>query len=38
MNGKVINGNYYVRCTIKLPDKLSAKEKKLFKELAELNK
>jgi len=38
MNGKVINGNYYVRCTIKLPDKLSAKEKKLFKELAGLKK
>ena len=38
MNGKGSNGNYYVRCNVKLPEKLSAKEKKLFKELAELNK
>lgn len=38
MNGKGSNGNYYVRCNVNLPDKLSAKEKKLFKELAELNK
>jgi len=37
MNGKGSNGNYYVRCNIKLPDKLSAKERKLFKQLAELN-
>lgn len=37
MNGKGSKGNYYVRCSVKLPDKLSAKEKKLFKELAELN-
>ncbi len=37
MNGKGSNGNYYVRCNVKLPDKLSAKEKKLFKELAALN-
>lgn len=37
MNGKGSNGNYYVRCKVKLPDKLSAKEKKLFKQLAELN-
>lgn len=38
MNGTSSNGNYYVRCNVKLPDKLTAKEKKLFKELAELNK
>jgi curved DNA-binding protein len=38
MNGSGSNGNYYVRCSIKIPDTLSAKEKKLFKELAELNK
>ena len=37
MNGKGSKGNYYVRCNVKLPDKLSAKEKKLFKELAKLN-
>ena len=36
MNGKGIKGNYYVRCNVKLPDKLSTKEKKLFKELASL--
>lgn len=37
MNGKGSKGNYYLRSNVKLPDKLSAKEKKLFKELAELN-
>lgn len=38
MNGAGTNGNYYVRCNIKLPENLTAKEKKLFKQLAELNK
>ena len=37
MNGKGGNGNYYVRCNVKLPEKLSDKEKKLFKNLAKLN-
>jgi len=31
-------GNYYVRCNVKLPKNLSAREKKLIKELAELRK
>jgi curved DNA-binding protein len=37
MNGRGAKGNYYVRCNVKLPEKLSAKEKKLFKELKELS-
>lgn len=37
MNGST-KGNYYVRCSVKLPKNLSAKEKKLFKELAELHR
>lgn len=37
MNGKGSSGNYYVKCNIKLPEKLTDKEKKLFEELAKLN-
>lgn len=36
MNGNGSRGNYYVRCNVKLPENLTSKEKKLFKELAEL--
>ncbi|NBC27732.1 MAG: DnaJ domain-containing protein [Bacteroidetes bacterium] len=38
MNNSTRKGNYYVRCIIELPKNLTAKEKKLFKELAEIRK
>jgi len=36
MNGDGSRGNYYVRCNIKMPQNLTAEEKKLFKKLAAL--
>lgn len=38
MNGTRKQGNYYVRCNIKLPNNLTSREKKLFKELADMRK